>query len=110
MVRIAISREAYDAIVQTLPLGSVAVEPYFNAKGEREIWLDEVYVDRLAGLRGAGESYSDVILRIAAAEAAERRSLGGGAPSGGRRWSNTGRQFCLRRAQQAVGGGECCVA
>jgi hypothetical protein len=66
MIRVAISIEAYDAITATFPLGSVAVEPYYNAKGERLIWLDEVWVDRLAAMRGPSESYSDVILRLAA--------------------------------------------
>jgi hypothetical protein len=32
------------------------------------VWLDEVWVDRLGALRGPGESYSDVILRLAADE------------------------------------------
>jgi hypothetical protein len=35
MVRIAISREAYDAIYATLLLGSVAVELEANERGER---------------------------------------------------------------------------
>jgi hypothetical protein len=67
VVRIAISQTAFEAIARTLPLGSVAVEPYFNEKGEREVWLDEVWVDRLAAMRGPDESYSDVILRLWAA-------------------------------------------
>ena len=62
MVRIAISREAYDAISATLPLGSVAVEPYFNERGERVVWLE--WVDRLGVMRGPGESYSDAIMRL----------------------------------------------
>jgi hypothetical protein len=36
------------------------------AQGERLIWLDRAVVDRLHSLREPGESYSDVILRIAA--------------------------------------------
>jgi hypothetical protein len=31
------------------------------------IWLDRKFVDRLQALRGPGESYSDVILRVAKA-------------------------------------------
>jgi hypothetical protein len=38
------------------------------------VWLDEVWIDRLAALRGPGESYSDVILRIAA-EGALRKDV-----------------------------------
>jgi hypothetical protein len=66
MVRIAISQAAFEAIAATLPLGSVAVEPYFNEKGERVVWLEEVWVNRLGAMRGPGESYSDIILRLAA--------------------------------------------
>ena len=35
MIRIAISIEAFTAIELTLPLGSVAMEPQVNARGER---------------------------------------------------------------------------
>jgi hypothetical protein len=31
------------------------------------IWLDRKFVDRLGQMRGPGESYSDVILRLAEA-------------------------------------------
>ena len=34
-------------------------------KGERHIWLEEAWVDRRGAMRGPGESYSDVILRLA---------------------------------------------
>ncbi len=68
MVRIAISVEAIHAIVATLPLGSVAVEAEANERGERYIWLEAAMVSRLGTMRGPGESYSDVILRIVAAE------------------------------------------
>jgi hypothetical protein len=65
MVRIAISQAAFDAIAKTLALGSVGYENETNEKGERLIWLDQSVVDRLRSLRGPGESYSDVILRLA---------------------------------------------
>jgi hypothetical protein len=61
MIRIAISAAAFDALATTLPLGSVAVEPKVNEKGEREIWLAPDIVNNLRALRGPGESYSDVI-------------------------------------------------
>jgi hypothetical protein len=51
------------------PRGSVveiALEP--DANGERQIWLAADVVNRLRSLRGTGESYSDVILRLAAAQ------------------------------------------
>jgi hypothetical protein len=66
MVRIAITQAAFDAIAKTLALGSVGFENAINEKGERLIWLDRAVVDRLRAIRGPGESYSDVILRLAA--------------------------------------------
>ena len=67
MIRIAITPAAFDAIAATLPLGSVGCKPELNEKGERLIWLERAHVDKLAAMRGPGESYSDVILRIAVA-------------------------------------------
>jgi hypothetical protein len=55
------------AIASTMPLGSVAYEPEANANGERYLWLEPNVVNRLRALRGPGESYSDVILRLAKA-------------------------------------------
>lgn len=49
-----------------MPLGSVAVEPAVNERSEREIWLEPHVLNKLRALRGPGESYSDVILRLAA--------------------------------------------
>jgi hypothetical protein len=65
MVRIAISEAAFEAIAKTLALGSVGYENPTNEKGERLVWLDPSVVDRLRSLRGPGESWSDVILRLA---------------------------------------------
>jgi hypothetical protein len=65
VIRIAITQAAFDAIAATLALGSVGYENATNEKGERLIWLDRAVVDRLRSLRGLGESYSDVILRLA---------------------------------------------
>jgi hypothetical protein len=67
MIRIAISRAAFDAIASTMPLGSVAYEREVNANGSRYVWLAPNVVDRLAQMRGPGESYSDVIIRLAEA-------------------------------------------
>jgi hypothetical protein len=66
MIRIAISQAAFDAIARTMPFGSVNFEAGVDANGERYIWLPRAVVDRLRALRGPGESFSDVILRIAA--------------------------------------------
>ena len=68
MIRIAITVEAYEAIVATLPLGTVAYEPEPNAKGERLIWLEEIWLNKLDAMRRPDESYSDVILRLVGSE------------------------------------------
>ena len=65
MIRIAITPAAFEAIAATLPLGSVGYENATNEKGERLIWLDPAVVNRLKAMRGPGESYSEVILRLA---------------------------------------------
>ena len=44
-------------------------EPQLDAQGQRLIWLEAAVVDRLAAMRGAEESMSDVILRLAKTEA-----------------------------------------
>jgi hypothetical protein len=66
MIRIAISQAAFDTIARTMPFGSVNFEAGVDDKGERYIWLPRAVVDRLRSLRGPGESFSDVILRLAA--------------------------------------------
>jgi hypothetical protein len=56
----------FEAIAATLPLGSsVGYESEPDARGERWIWLEPRFVDRVRALRGPGESYSGVILRLA---------------------------------------------
>ncbi len=65
MIRIAITKAAFDAIAATLPLGSVGYENGPTVNGERLIWLAPNVVNRLRAMRGPKESYSDVILRIA---------------------------------------------
>jgi hypothetical protein len=52
VIRISITEAAFEAICATLPLGSVAVEPYFNERGERLIWLEDAMADRLGAMRG----------------------------------------------------------
>jgi hypothetical protein len=65
VIRIAITAEAFDAIAATLPLGTVSFENKTNERGERLVWLEPRMVDKLRAMRGPGESYSDVILRMA---------------------------------------------
>ena len=64
MIRIAITEAAFEAVAQTIPFGDVGYERDLTAQGERMIWLEARVVDKLTAMRGAGESYSDVILRL----------------------------------------------
>jgi hypothetical protein len=66
------TRSPIIAIARTPPLGSVGYETEANERGERPIWLDDSMADRLGAMRGPGESYSDVILRIAGREGGSR--------------------------------------
>lgn len=68
MIKIAITQRAFDAIAATLPLGSVGYENATDERGQRLIWLDHAVVNRLRAMRGPGESYSEVIMRLAAGE------------------------------------------
>jgi hypothetical protein len=64
MISISISVEAFEAIKATLPKDSDAWQPQPHGRGNVRIWLDRKFVDRLRAMRGPGESYSDVILRL----------------------------------------------
>ena len=68
MIRIAITQAAFDAISATLPLGSLVYDDAVDDKGQRHIWLAPNVLKRLKAIRGPGESYSDVILKLAAGE------------------------------------------
>jgi hypothetical protein len=63
MTAISITAEAYVAIKATLPMMDAAASS--GPDGLISIWLDRKFVGRLLELRGPGESYSDVILRVA---------------------------------------------
>jgi hypothetical protein len=58
---------AFDAIAATLPVGTVSYERDNGDAAERFIWLEPHVVNKLRSLRALGESYSDVILRLAEA-------------------------------------------
>ena len=72
MIRIPITPAAFEAIAAMLPLGSVGYEAQLDKQGQRLIWLETAVVDRLEAMRGPGESYSDVIMRVVGLEAAQR--------------------------------------
>ena len=63
MIRISISIAAFEAIAAALP-SSVASSTIPRLM-ERDVWLEPRFADRLGAMRGPGESYSDVILRLA---------------------------------------------
>jgi predicted CopG family antitoxin len=64
MISISITPEAYETIKTTTPRmdGAAASK---RPNGQVQIWLDRAVVDRLRAMRGPGESYSDVIIRLA---------------------------------------------
>jgi hypothetical protein len=63
MIRISITT-VFEAAA-TLLFGSAGFEREPDPKGERQIWLEPRFVDRLRAMRDPGESCSDVILRVA---------------------------------------------
>jgi hypothetical protein len=65
MITISITMAAYEAIKATLPPGSDAWPAESDGRGGVRLTLDHKTIDRLTAFRGAGESYSDVILRWA---------------------------------------------
>jgi hypothetical protein len=65
MIRVAITAESFDAIAKTMSLGSVGCEAKRGANGEALIWLESRVVAKLKFLRGPGESYGDLIVRLA---------------------------------------------
>ena len=67
MVTISITVEAYSAVTATLPDDADAFPPERDGRGGIRFVVDHKTLDRLTALRGPGESYSDVILRLAAA-------------------------------------------
>jgi hypothetical protein len=62
LIRIAITEAALVAIGEILPEGIVL--QIDRRRGQCFIHLEDAIVDRLGAMRGPGESYSDVILRL----------------------------------------------
>jgi hypothetical protein len=65
----AITPAAFEAIAAALP-GNVGFENKRDVNGDWFIWLEPGILAKLKALRGPGESYSDVILRVAKGEEA----------------------------------------
>jgi hypothetical protein len=66
LIRLTITPAAYAVLAATHP-ASAGLEQKSAPNGEFYVWLEPQYVDRLRELQKPGESYSDVILRLAAA-------------------------------------------
>lgn len=64
MIAISITPAAHQAIKTSL-LGTADATPRPGPDGLIRIWLDRKFVDRLGEIGSPGESYSDVILRLA---------------------------------------------
>jgi hypothetical protein len=56
MIRISISVAAFEALAATSPLGIVGCESELTPNGERLIWLEERWVNKLDAIRMPGES------------------------------------------------------
>jgi hypothetical protein len=65
MIGITLSGKAYAAIAATLPAGS-ASEQEIAPDSEYLVWLPRAVVNHLRALRAPGETFGDVILRLAA--------------------------------------------
>jgi hypothetical protein len=65
MISISITVEDYEAVKATLREGVEADPPQIDERGGVRFLVDRKTLDRLTALRGPGESYSDIILRIA---------------------------------------------
>ena len=66
MIAITITPAAHQAVKASL-LATADATPRPGPDGLIRIWLDDKFVDRLAQMRGPGEDYSEVILRLAKA-------------------------------------------
>jgi predicted CopG family antitoxin len=71
LISISITAEAYQAIKATLRDGADSLPPQPDGRSGVRIWLANKFVNRLGALRGPGESYSDVIIRLAKGDGSE---------------------------------------
>ena len=65
MIRLTISPAAYAVIAATLP--ARALEQSRAPNGDFYVWLEPQYVEQLRATRKLGESFSEVIVRLAEA-------------------------------------------
>jgi hypothetical protein len=60
VIRIAITAEAYAAIAETMPVGSVAAEPSLDERGRRLIWRSLYFHASRSERRGDESPYASV--------------------------------------------------
>ena len=56
MIRITITAAAFDALAASAPLGSLGFERHPADDGQRLVWLEPRFVDRLRAMRAPGGS------------------------------------------------------
>ena len=66
MIRLSVTPAAHAVIVATMP-ASASTEKHPTTRGDVRVWVEPEYVDRLRAMRKPGESFSDVIVRLAEA-------------------------------------------
>jgi hypothetical protein len=67
MIRIAISRAAYQALASTMPEGTARPPVPLEVGEGVGMWIDHATLAALKSERRVGEGYSEVILRLAEA-------------------------------------------
>jgi hypothetical protein len=64
MISIPITDQAYQALKARINRIDQALTPP-GGNGKMRLWVDRKFIDRLLEVRSSGETYSDVILRLA---------------------------------------------
>jgi predicted CopG family antitoxin len=70
VIAITISLAAFEALQAMMPGTGAGAWP--GPDGLIRIWVDRQFVERLGQMRSPGESYSDVILRLAQGDGGEQ--------------------------------------
>lgn len=68
LVKLTITAQAYNAIVDSLPPKSKLKKPSHGPNGAHYIWLEATDAKMLDGMRRPGEDVSDCIIRLAGTE------------------------------------------
>ena len=98
MIRLTITPAAYTAILATHP-ASTGLKQSCAPNGDFYVWLEPQYVHQLGATRKPGETFSEVILRLAEASEAPEVRLADD-PSIARRISADGRGIFQRASRR----------